>query len=293
MNTPTPTPGALNTRAMLVSLNISLWTARKLDRKITAEVNTQHAASADAGRYNKHLLPGDAKSLETVRKIAQAARDDYYTQTLPWSADGARILPAAQFMEFSATMRKHAAAFDVAKAEFLADYPNLQANARVLLNGMYRPEDYPAPGAIAQKFGFSLNFSPVPDAGDFRVAISDQAAADIRRQIEQTAQEAEARAMRDLWQRLHDATAAMVDRLSDPDTIFRDSLIGNMRDLLDILPRLNVADDPALAALAQEAEQKLAAYHPQDLRDDKATRAMVAADAAAIVARMSDYMGAL
>lgn len=287
------TNGNLNTRAMLASLNISLWTARKLDRKITAEVNTQHAASSDAGRYNKHLLPGDARSLDTVRKIAQAARDDHYTMTLPWSADGARILPAAQFMDYSAKMRQHRAGFDAALAEFLADYPTLKANARVLLNGMYREEDYPDLTAIAQKFGFVLTFSPVPDAGDFRVDIADDAAAAIRQQIEATAQEAEARAMRDLWGRLHDATAAIVDRLSQPDTIFQNSLIGNMRDLLDILPRLNVAQDPDLAAMAAEAERKLAAYHPQDLREDKATRAMVAADAAEIMDKMRDYMGAI
>lgn len=286
-------PGKLNARAMLVSLNISLWTARKLDKRITAEVNTQHNASNDAGRYNKHLLPGDARSYDTLRKAAQAARDTYYTQTLPWSADGARILPAMNFMEFSAQMRKHRAEYDAALADFLADYPSLQANARVLLNGMFNPADYPAPGDLAGRFGFALNFSPVPDAGDFRVDIADDAAATIRQQIEKNAREAEARAMRDLWDRLHDATAAMVDRLSQPDAIFRDSLIGNMRELLAILPRLNISNDPALAALADEADRKLAAYHPQDLRDDKATRAAVAADAAAIMDKMRDFMGTM
>lgn len=286
-------PGTLNTRAMLAALNISVWTARKLDRKITQEVNTQHAASADAGRYNKMLLPGDARSLDAVRKAAQAARDDHYTMTLPWSADGARILPAMQYMEYSDKMRQHRAAFDAALAEFLADYPSLQANARILLNGMFNDADYPAPGILAQKFAFSLAFSPVPDAEDFRVDIADDAAEAIRQQIEANAQAAEARAMRDLWQRLYDGVAAMVDRLSAPDTIFRDSLIGNMRAMLDILPRLNVANDPALAALADEADRKLAGYHPQDLRDDKATRAQVAADAAAIMDKMRDYMGTM
>jgi len=285
--------GNLNTRAMLASLNISVWTARKLDRKITTEVNTQHAASQDAGRYNKHLLPGDARSLKAIHQAAQAARDDHYTMTLPWAADGARILPAAQFMDYSAKMRQHRAMFDAALAEFLADYPALQANARILLNGMFRPEDYPAPGTLDQKFAFALNFSPLPDAADFRVDIADEQAAEIRRQIEATAQAAEARAMRDLWQRLYDGVAAMVDRLSAPDTIFRDSLIGNMRAMLDILPRLNVSNDATLAALADEADRKLAAYHPQDLRDDKATRAIVAADAAAILDKVSAYMGAM
>jgi len=286
-------PGNLNTRAMLASLNISVWTARKLDKRVTDEINSQHAASRDAGRYNKHLLPGDARSLEATRKAAQAARDDHHSMTLPWAADGARILPAAQFMDYAAKMRQHHAVFDAALTEFLADYPTLKANARVLLNGMYREEDYPSVQHIAGKFSFAMTFTPVPDAGDFRVQIADDAAEAIRQQIEATERAAIAEAMRHLWGRLHDATSAMVDRLSTPDAIFRDSLVGNMRDLLDILPRLNVTNDADLAAMAAEAERKLAAYHPQDLRDDKALRAVVAADAAAIMDKMRDFMGAI
>ena len=68
MNAMTPLASAtstLSTRAMLVSLSISQWSGRRLDREITDEVNQQHNAAADAGRYNKLLLPKEALA-ETV-----------------------------------------------------------------------------------------------------------------------------------------------------------------------------------------------------------------------------------
>lgn len=43
----------LQTTSIVVSLSIGQWTARRLDKKVTNEVNTQHSASEDAGRYNK------------------------------------------------------------------------------------------------------------------------------------------------------------------------------------------------------------------------------------------------
>ena len=50
----------LSRKAVLVSVNISQWTARKLDREVTDEVNASHGAQKDAGRYNKLLLEKEA-----------------------------------------------------------------------------------------------------------------------------------------------------------------------------------------------------------------------------------------
>ena len=47
----------IDTCAMLVEFNTSVWTARKLDRKVSDEViSTKNAASKNAARVNKHLL---------------------------------------------------------------------------------------------------------------------------------------------------------------------------------------------------------------------------------------------
>ena len=63
MNAMTHTDSASSvhaSRAMIVSLSISQWSGRRLDREVTDEVNQQHNAASDAGRYNKLLLPREA-----------------------------------------------------------------------------------------------------------------------------------------------------------------------------------------------------------------------------------------
>ena len=48
----------IDTCAMLVEFNASVWTARKLDKSTTDEVTTNKHAAKDAARVNKHLLAG-------------------------------------------------------------------------------------------------------------------------------------------------------------------------------------------------------------------------------------------
>ena len=54
----------LSRKATLVSVNISQWTARKLDRKVTERSHRAHGAPESAGRYNKLLI--EAKRLEAI-----------------------------------------------------------------------------------------------------------------------------------------------------------------------------------------------------------------------------------
>src|SRR6185369_3013865 len=93
------TKNLLAEKAVLASLNISQWSGRKLDRKITDEVNESHGAVADAGRYNKLLV---AKvTLDPIQQIVGEARSYHIRMTLPWSDSGTRILPSALYLEYT------------------------------------------------------------------------------------------------------------------------------------------------------------------------------------------------
>jgi hypothetical protein len=87
----------------------------------------------------------------------------------------------------------------------------------------------------------------------------------------------------------------MADTLSIPDKIFRDSLVTNVRELCDILPALNIANDPALTDLTADIEDRLASLSPSALRTQPSTRESAALDAAAlldsITQRLSSYTG--
>ena len=62
----------LTSRAMLVELQVSQWTARKYDRKVSNEVAEQHGAEHDMGRYNKNLL--GKGSLSAISAIDRSSR---------------------------------------------------------------------------------------------------------------------------------------------------------------------------------------------------------------------------
>ena len=63
----------IGNNAMLVDLNISMWTGRKMDRKVSEEVDSAKGTKARAGNYHKKLLAGSDK-LEQVQKIVSEVR---------------------------------------------------------------------------------------------------------------------------------------------------------------------------------------------------------------------------
>ena len=73
----------IDTCALLVEFNASVWTARKLDRGVTDEVIYEKGAGAkDAARVNKHLLAGRPE-LEVIQKHVGMIRTFVYDNTLP------------------------------------------------------------------------------------------------------------------------------------------------------------------------------------------------------------------
>lgn len=73
---------SLSSRAMLASLSISIWSARKHDPEASEEIALRHGVQTDAERYNKVLLP--KKALADLQKIVSEAREAHYFVTLPW-----------------------------------------------------------------------------------------------------------------------------------------------------------------------------------------------------------------
>src|SRR5207237_2084347 len=136
--------------------------------------------------------------------------------TLPWMDDGQRILPVTHYTEFTKAMRGFRVKFnDLAENHFLSQLPKWEAMARAMHNGTFRPEDYLSVGKLRDKFSFRVGFDPIPSGDDFRVFITsgdlDAIKADMDARLNQAVQDAQA----DLWRRLADPLAKMVERLKD------------------------------------------------------------------------------
>lgn len=290
-------PAALETRAMIVTLTISHWSGRRLDRQVTDEVNSSHGASDDAGRYNKLLIPKDA--LAPVEKIVNATRTDFRKRTLPWIDDGGRIMAADAYLAHSRWINAQRIKFNAEVDIFLAAYPDHLSKAARRLNTMFKPDDYPTPEELFKKFSMAVTVMPIPTADDFRVNMSKAQADMIRADIEDNVRQATANAMRDVYRRIADVTGRMVERLSAykpaakkgerTEGTFKDSLVENVKDLVDILPALNIVGDPALDEIGQQM-RKLVQFPADTLRSSPTARKDVAEKAREIFATVSDYL---
>ncbi len=285
---------SLSSRAMLCALSISIWSARKHDPEASEEIAQRHGAQADAGRYHKVLLPKAA--LAEIQKIVSEARQEHYFMTLPWDDNGYRVLPAAAYMDHTEKMRDLSSRFTPAVDALGQQFGQLVEEAKSRLGGLFRSADYPAPDELRSKFSFETRVMPLPDAGDFRVALGDEEKERIKRQITAAVEASLQVASRELWQRLYEAVTHLTERLQAYQVTeervehpFRDSVVTNLVKLVDILPKLNVTADQELERLAAQVRASLL-VDPQELRKSESVRAETAKAAAAISARMATYM---
>lgn len=285
MHVKSPRAHTVASVAMLGAVRIKMWSGRKLDRSVTDQVNRDHGAAADAGRYNKALVSRDA--LAELVTIANLARKEHYARTLPWHDDGSRILPAVGYLKFVEAMRELRIRFEAATDEFASGYDDFVSDAKARLNGMFNAADYPTAADIRRRFGFDVVILPMPEASDFRVDVGDAEADRIRADIQARTNAAIRDAMADVFGRVCEAVGHMAEKLADnrdggKAAIFRDTLVDNVRELVALLPGLNVTADAALTALADRMARELLRFDATALRDDPAARADVAKAAASI-----------
>ena len=276
---------SIQNKAMLVQLNISTWTARKFDPHVTKDIETRYAA-VNSGRYNKILIT--AEYLGNIQKIVSAARKFHYENTLPWFDNGSRLLPAAQYISYVKRMEDFQTTFDWEVQRFLTMYPDYKSEANIRLNGMFSELDYPDVSKLKEKYSFGIQIIPVPHENDFRIDINASDLDNIREALREQLDKSSKEAMTDLWNRLYVVVEHMVERLSKEDNFFKNSMIDNISELCQILPHLNVMDDPHLDEAVCEVREKLSTVSPDMLRNDQSLRNRTALEAQKILDKMKD-----
>jgi hypothetical protein len=130
---------SIATSAVLIDLNISVWTARKLDKRVSKEIDINKGTTTNAGNYNKHLLAG-SDQLEKIQKLATEIRDWHGRYTLPWSDGGTRLLPMTTFFDYKQRLGEYEQEFTQRVDEFITNYPNIiTVMAYKLVNYLIEP----------------------------------------------------------------------------------------------------------------------------------------------------------
>lgn len=263
--------------AVLIDLNISVWTARKLDRNVSKEIDINKRTTTKAGNYNKHILAG-SDHLEAITKLAGEIREWHARQTLPWSDTGTRLLPMNNFFDYKTQLGVYEAEFQSRVNTFINEYPNIITVMAYRLGQLFDRSEYPESHKIASKFNLKYTIMPVPEINDFRIDVEDAIREEMRTEYEKAYESRVEVAMQDAWARLHGTLEHMIDRLSGEDKkIFRNSLIENALELTGLLTKLNVTKDPKLEQARKALEQSLVGVTPDELRTSVGAREEVLA----------------
>jgi hypothetical protein len=161
---------------------------------------------------------------------------------------------------------------------------------RPALSGLFRSEDYPDAKKIREKFELRLEIKPVMTGEDFRVKLSEEHRARISREIDADVRKLLAKGTQELWLRLRKLVDHMVTRLQQPDGRLYASVVDNIVELINVLPDLNLTNDPALNAFVEEIRTRLCAASAKELKANDLLRASTAQEAADIASRMAAHM---
>jgi hypothetical protein len=264
--------------AMMVDLNIAIYSGRKQDKSTQAEVtNAKGSNSKKAASVYKNLF-AECKELDAITKFQARARAEHYKLTLPWNDQGARLLPTAALLDYQKTMKRYQDEFNRLVDAFLDKYDTLVAGAAFQLGTLFDRNEYPSRGKVAQRFRMETSFTPLPTGGDFRLDIESDVQRQLIAQYEEKLDAQLAAATQDSWTRLYNAISKLSDRLTvDEDgkkRTFHDTTVTNAVELCDLLHVMNVTNDPALTKASRQLAEVLSGVTPKELREEDSTRAL-------------------
>ncbi|CAB4123535.1 hypothetical protein UFOVP48_25 [uncultured Caudovirales phage] len=264
--------------AMLVDLNIAIYSGRKQDRATQAEVTTSKGSgSKKAASVYKNLF-AECKELEAITKFQARARSEHYRLTMPWNDRGARLLPTKSLLNYKQVMNRYQQEFERLVDAFLVKYSTLVAAAAFQLGTLFDRKEYPDAAQVAQRFRMDLAFVPLPISGDFRLDVESEVQRELMEQYDRRLEEQLASATKDSWTRLYEALSRLSDRLTVDDDgkkkIFHDTIVTGAVELCELLTAMNVTNDPQLESARKQLQEVLLGVTPKELRDEDGTRVL-------------------
>ena len=272
---------SLASSAVIVHVEVNVWTATRQDKQISNEVTTAKRASADAGKFTQNLLANssDHKALLNYR---QTVYNWLQRCTFDW-AGAMRLLPTASVEKFMKELEVHKTEFNRLLDNFIDKYPSIVSDAAFKQGDMFDRSAYPEPEVVRGRFRIQEFISAVPE-NDFRNTISSVLAEDLATHYQRETQRIVDTVMCDAAERLvtiaERISAACTEVTTDGDGKVRrkkiyESTVSNARELCDVLKTFNLTENDTLEAARAQLEDALRDVTLEDLRESSYVRGKV------------------
>jgi hypothetical protein len=274
---------SLASSAVLVSVDVNVWSATKQDRVISDEVTTAKRADKSAGRYVKNLLADHPKHKALIN-YRQTIYNWMKRRTYRWN-QSQDLLPAIDMPRFMGEFHSHEAEFNRLLEEFLQSYEGIVSDMAFKQGDMFDRNDYPSLDQIRNKFGVNLFVSDVP-MQDFRCQIAQDIAEDLFNTYSKQSETI-----------IHDIMEQQVDRFKDVmESISHccgydeseskgeikqkkrkiyDSTIQKAKEMCETFKQFNLTNNTELEEARVKLEKTLRDVTAEDIRESEAVRVSV------------------
>ena len=271
---------SLASSAVLVSVDISVWSATKQDQGISDEVTTAKNADKSAGRYVKNLLANHPKH-KAVVNYRQTIYNWLQRRTYRWN-QSQNLLPSVDVPKFKQEYHEHEIAFHGLVDSLTSDYDSIVSDMAFKQGTMFNRDDYPTKEQVHAKFSLNLYVSEVP-MNDFRCGIANDIADDLfntyKKQahgiIESIAQEQSERMVEVMESISHCCGVDESEVNGEVRTKRRkiyDTTIQKALEMCESFKRFNLKNDSGLEQARASLEEVLRGVKAEDIRDSDAVR---------------------
>ena len=281
----------LSQNAVLMTMRKGYWEGKTPDRELARELEAAHGAEEGTAGAYKYVL--DRETWLTGQRICKAAYKYFTDHSLPWGDGGLRLVRSDQFNDMIAKLTEFKSQLIDHAEEMVGKYEVLYERAKEKLNGMFKEGEFPTPEQLREKYHMDWDVMPIAKTDDVRLKGLTQS--EIDKMIAETRDQVAAmlkKAQQEMLGRLHQVVDHMSTSLTSTvkgsggdakQKTFRDTLVGNISDLVAVLPSLNITHDPEIEAMIAKVKAELTSVTPQSLRDDPKVRKDVAGRAASLL----------
>jgi hypothetical protein len=281
----------ISEKAMLIQVHLATPGNIKTDKQLTTEIIDDKGMGDKSGKWLRQIYPDEAlKPFANISNEARGASSQFVKMTLPWLNDGTRILPITNYFECTEMLSKiKNTKFDPAVEEFEQKYPEFEEWAKKVHGPKFRPQDYPGFKHIKHQFQFKVDFFPIPLKEDFRIKLNTEDVERIQQDIDERLVEAINTTKKDIFGRVLKPINHLVNQLKNEEARLRDSLLGNIKEVLGLMPSLNLSGDPDIENLRIEVENSIKGISVESLRDNESLRNQTAERASEIIKKLQGY----
>lgn len=291
----------LSRTSLLICLSCGLPRQTKELKEESRELERTKRAARGTVKGNKFFFRQTNEDDEIIDALANLksyhnAWSDAYEQLAPivWLGK-LRLLPAIRHRQAIQQREHYEAGYQAVKDEFRDVYPDWQVTAPQRMGSLYSASDFPSLEECMERIHADTIITPLSDSDAWRriALINPDHVAQEQERTAAAVQRARQEAQAETGQRLIAHFRRMNEVLGANKVRIHETLISGLTSILDDIevygPMFN---DPSLLQCAADARQMFSGITADDLRDDPALQRQVNENAAGMIARFGQHLGA-